>query len=280
MNEARAFTPVLDEQYEQCLAEWRRKRSVVRYLVVFGVIALAAGSFGSAGGFTRGQYGSAAATVVTLLRDSIPPDFSRCPSWIRPIMDTVLMGVAGTLLSTLVAVPLGLLGARTLCPIAVTTPIHMLLNVLRAIPSLVWGILFVAAFGFGSLAGVFALAAHSTGMLGKFFTELTEHVEPGPLQALRSEGVSSLGVARFGILPQVLPRMADVSLYRFEHNIREATTLGAVGAGGIGLEIVTAFHLFEYREAFALLLVILLLVTVIDALGAKLRRVFLGGIVS
>jgi len=276
MNEERAFTPVLEEHYEQCLDQWRRKRSAVRYLVVLGIVALAVGSFGNTGGFARDQYGSAAATVVTLLRDSIPQDFSRCHSWMRPIIDTVLMGVAGTLLSTLLAIPLGLLGARTLCPMIVTTPIHLLLNALRAIPSLVWGILFVAAFGFGSLAGVFALAAHSTGMLGKFFTELTEHVEPGPLQALRSEGVSSLGVARFGILPQLHPRMADVSLYRFEHNIREATTLGAVGAGGIGLEIVTAFHLFEYREALALLLVILLLVTVIDALGAKVRRVFLG----
>ena len=138
-----------------------------------------------------------------------------------------------------------------------------------------WGILFVAAVGFGPLPGVLALATHSTGMLGKFFAEIFEHVDRAPVDALRSQGAPVLGVLRFGVLPQVLPRLVDVALYRWEHNIRAATTLGAIGAGGLGLEIVTAFHLFEYREALALIAVLLALVSLVNLLGAQIRRRFL-----
>jgi phosphonate transport system permease protein len=102
-----------------------------------------------------------------------------------------------------------------------------------------------------------------------------EHVDPAPGAALRSHGVSQLGVLRFAVMPQILPRLADVLLYRFEHNLRAATTLGLIGAGGLGLEIVTAFHLFEYREASALILVLLALVTAVNFVGAALRKSFL-----
>lgn len=101
------------------------------------------------------------------------------------------------------------------------------------------------------------------------------HVEPGPGDALRSLGVSRLGVLRFSVLPQILPRLVDVTVYRWEHNLRAATTLGVVGAGGIGLEIITAFHLFEYREAAALIILLLILVTAINLVGGALRSRFL-----
>lgn len=152
-----------------------------------------------------------------------------------------------------------------------------MLNTVRSIPDLIWGVLFVAAIGFGPLPGVFALAAHSTGMLGKFFAEILEHVDPAPGLALQSQGVSRLGVLRFAVLPQALPRLADVTLYRCEHNIRAATVLGVIGAGGLGQEIVTAFHLFEYREAAALIVVMLVLVTAIGAVSDRLRSRFLRG---
>jgi phosphonate transport system permease protein len=162
-------------------------------------------------------------------------------------------------------------GSRALGP-----PILLLLNTFRSIPGLVWGVIFVAAVGFGPLPGVLALACHSMGMLGKFCAEMVEHVEAAPGDALRSQGVSRLGVIRFAVWPQILPRLADVALYRWEHNVRAATTLGVVGAGGLGLEIVTAFHLFEYREAAALIIVLLGLVSLINILGARLRAAFLG----
>ena len=135
--------------------------------------------------------------------------------------------------------------------------------------------MFVAAVGFGPLPGILALGCHSTGMLGKFYAETLEHVEPAPGNALRSLGVSKLGVLRFSVLPQILPRLIDVTIYRWEHNLRAATTLGVVGAGGIGLEIITAFHLFEYREAAALIILLLVLVSMINVIGGWIRRRFL-----
>ena len=143
------------------------------------------------------------------------------------------------------------------------------------IPLVVWGIACVAAVGFGSLPGTLALAIHSTGMLGEFYSEILEHVDPAPGDALRSQGTSGLGVMRFAVLPQILPRVMDVTLYRWEHNVRAATVMGVIGAGGIGLEIMTAFQLFEYREALALIILLFVLVTVINAISKRTRSRFL-----
>ena len=225
---------------------------------------------------TWSRYQDALSTVLTLLDDATPPDFSRWHHWGKPLLETLAMSLCGTLLAILLALPLGTLAARDLGPRWLVEPVRLLLNLLRSIPGLVWGVLFVAAVGFGPLPGVLALACHSTGMLGKFYAEILEHVDRAPGDALRSQGVSLLGVLRFSIWPQILPRALDATLYRWEHNVRAATTLGVVGAGGLGLEIVTAFHLFEYREALALILLLLLLVSLISALGAWLRARFLG----
>lgn len=217
------------------------------------------------------RYGEALPTILQLLRDSLPPDFSRWRNWGKPLLETLSMSVAGTCLGLFAALPLGALAARNITPSWIGEPVRLFLNGLRSIPGLVWGILYVAAVGFGPLPGVLALASHSTGMIGKFCAEILEHVDPAPGDALRSQGVSPLGVLRFSVWPQVLPRLVDVTVYRWEHNLRAATTLGVVGAGGLGLEIITAFHLFEYREASALILVLLGLVSLINVLGAQVR---------
>lgn len=222
------------------------------------------------------RYGDALQTVLTLLGDATPPDFSRVSRWGKPLLETLAMSMTGTLLGMLLAMPLGVLAARNIGYPLLVEPVRLLLNLLRSIPGLVWGVIFVAAVGFGPLPGVLALACHSTGMLGKFYAEILEHVDRAPGDVLRSQGVSPLGVLRFSVWPQILPRLLDVTLYRWEHNVRAATTLGVVGAGGLGLEIITAFHLFEYREALALILVLLLLVSLISWFGARIRALLLG----
>lgn len=233
-------------------------------------------AFGHGGAFEVRRYAEALPTIVRLAADAMPPDFSRWASWGRPLLDTLSMSVAGTALGAALALPLGALAASNVVEARwAGGPARQLLNLLRSVPCLIWGVVYVAAVGFGPLPGILALATHSTGMLGKFFAETLEHVEPGPGNALRSQGVSRLGVLRFSVLPQILPRLVDVTLYRWEHNIRAATTLGVVGAGGLGLEIVTAFHLFEYREAAALILVLLVLVAAINVLGGVVRARFL-----
>jgi phosphonate transport system permease protein len=226
--------------------------------------------------FDLARYRVAGPTIVSLLSDSVPPDFSRWRSWRQPLIDTLAMSASGTILAALVALMIAPLAARTTSPASLRIVVRVGLNALRSIPAVVWGIIFVAAVGFGPLPGALALSCHSTGMLGKLYSETLEHVDPAPGNALKSQGVSPLGVLRFSVLPQIMPRLIDVTLYRFEHNIHAATVMGLVGAGGLGLEITTAFHLFEYREALALILTLLALVTLINAVGAALRARLLG----
>jgi len=225
--------------------------------------------------FDLARYRDVSRTVTALLGDALPPDFSRWRNWGKPLSETLAMSLAGTVLACALALPLSTLVARNTGRPILGRLAGQALNAIRSIPGVVWGIVSVAAVGFGPLPGALALACHSTGMLGKLYAEILEHVDPAPGDALKSQGASWLGVLRFGVLPQVLPRLVDVSVYRWEHNVRAATVMGVVGAGGLGLEITTAFHLFEYREASALILVLLLLVTMISALGARARARFL-----
>lgn len=251
------------------------RRAVQGYAVFVAAALAIIAAFAYADAFNLARYGDALPTILVLLGDSLPPDFSRWQSWGRPLAETLAMSICGTVLAAAAAVPLGVLAAQHTGSPFVTIMVRLFLGMLRSVPDLVWGILFVAAVGFGPLPGLLALASHSTGMLGKFYAEIIEHVDRAPGEALRSHGVSRLAVLRFAVLPQILPRLADVTLYRWEHNLRAATVLGVVGAGGIGLELVTAFHLFAYREAMALILLLLALVTVINVLGAWLRGRFL-----
>ncbi|TRZ92543.1 MAG: ABC transporter permease subunit, partial [Rhodocyclaceae bacterium] len=119
-----------------------------------------------------------------------------------------------------------------------------------------------------------ALGLHSVGMVGKFFAEAIEHADPAPVEAARAAGATPLQVIFHGVLPQVLPQMADVSIYRWEYNFRASTVMGMVGAGGIGLELMGSLRIMQYQEVSAILLVILVMVTMVDGLSALLRRKF------
>jgi phosphonate transport system permease protein len=252
------------------------RSAVASFFLTLGLVAAAVYILYYSSVFDLARYRDAGPTIVSLLSDSVPPDFNRWRNWRQPLIDTLAMSASGTVLAALVALAIAPLAARTTSPASLRIIVRVGLNALRSIPAVVWGIIFVAAVGFGPLPGALALACHSTGMLGKLYSETLEHVDPAPGNALKSQGVSPLGVLRFSVLPQILPRLIDVTLYRFEHNIHAATVLGLVGAGGLGLEITTAFHLFEYREAFALILTLLTLVTLINVLGAALRAHLLG----
>ena len=263
--------------YDALALRWRRRQTRRRAALAVGAAAVVA-AFAYAGALDSSRYADAVPTIAQLAKDALPPDFSRWREWGRPLLETLATGVAGTALGALLALPLSALAARNAgAPVFVNETVRFWLGAVRSLPGLIWGVVFVAAVGFGPLPGVLALGVHSTGMLGKLFFEALEHVEPGPGAVLRAQGVSRLGVFRFALLPQALPRLTDALIYRLEHNLRAATTLGLVGAGGFGLEIVTAFHLFEYREAAALILVLLGLITTVNLLGATLRRIMLRG---
>lgn len=208
-----------------------------------------------------------------LASEMVPPDFSRWQAWVRPLIDTLAMSIAGTALAVAISLPLALLAAPNISPNAfVYQSCRIMLSALRSVPEIIMGIIFVAAVGFGALPGVLALALHSVGMVGKFYAEAIEHVDPKPLEAARAAGASSLQVITHAVLPQVLPQLADITVYRWEYHFRASAVLGIVGAGGIGFELIAALRIIRYDQVSAILLTILLCVIVVDAIGAWLRK--------
>ena len=214
--------------------------------------------------------------LFSLLGEMWPPDFTRAGSWVVPLLDTLAMSVAGTALSIALSLPIGLAAARNTTPHPVLYHLaRAILNVLRSIPDLIMGIVFVAAVGFGALPGVLALGLHSVGMVAKFFAEAIERASPAPIEAARAVGAKPAQVIIYGVLPQVLSQLADVSIYRWEYNFRASTVLGLVGAGGIGFELIAALRTLEYRQVAAIMVVILATVTIVDAISGWLRGKFL-----
>jgi phosphonate transport system permease protein len=208
-----------------------------------------------------------------LLSEMAPPNFTNWQSWLRPIADTLAMSIAGTALAISLSLPLALAAAPNTNRNAFGRFVaRFVLNALRSVPELILGIFFVAAVGFGALPGVLALGLHSVGMVGKFFAEAIEHVDPGPVDAARAAGARPLQVITHAILPQVLPRFIDTALYRWEYNFRASTVLGVVGAGGIGFQLIAALRVLSYDEVAAIMLCILACVTVVDGLGGFFRR--------
>lgn len=265
-------TNVLERQriLDQCWQAW--VRSAWRLLAVSAIV-LACMQY--TGLFDGERLAEGGPSIVRLLGEMLPPDFANARSWMAPLLDTLAMSVAGTALAVVLSLPLAFLAARNTAPHpAVQQAARAILNALRAIPELILGIIFVAAVGFGALPGVLALGLHSVGMVGKFFSEAIEHADDAPIEAARAAGAVPLQVLLHGVLPQVLPQMADISVYRWEYNFRASTVMGMVGAGGIGFELMGSLRIMQYQEVFAILLVILVMVTLVDAFSAYLRKRF------
>jgi len=199
------------------------------------------------------------------------------PDWLALLGDTLLMAYVGTVFGAFAALLLSFPAAATLAPPRVVAVARRMLEVARTVPTLVLALVFVYAFGLGPFAGVLAIAVHTAGALGKLFAEEHENANLGPMEAVRSVGGSWPLQMRYGILPQSLPGMLSLGLLRFEINVREASVLGIVGAGGIGEELYLAVRQFEYQDISAILLLILATVAAIDLACGALRRRVLGG---
>jgi phosphonate transport system permease protein len=196
--------------------------------------------------------------------------------WVALLGDTLLMAYAGTVMGATAALLLSFPAAATLAPGWAVAVARRTLEVMRTVPTLVLALVFVYAFGLGALAGVLAIAVHTAGALGKLFAEEHENTAPGPVEAVRATGGSWPAQMRFGVLPQSLPGVLSYGLLRFEINLREASVLGIVGAGGIGEELYLAVRQFEYQDISAILVLILLTVAAIDLLCGRLRARVLG----
>ena len=188
-------------------------------------------------------------------------------------IETVQMALAGTFLALIVAFPIGFLAARNTTPHpSVYHGIRIVLNFLRTIPDLALGLLFVAAVGLGAFAGTLALFIHTTTVLGKLLSESVENIDEGLVEAIRATGAGYTQTLIFAVLPQVLPDLISFTLYRLETNIRAASVLGLIGAGGIGYLMNTSFRTFQYQQASAIVLVLIVLVMVVDYASYRLRK--------
>ncbi len=261
-----------ETSYEAILASEGVTR-LKRGAAVLSILAVIAAAMWLTGLFDYRRFLDAWPAIAQLSSEMFPPDFSRFEKWLRPLADTIAMSIAGTALAVAFSLPLGFLAAKNTTPHPIVyQATRFILNLLRSIPELIMGIIFVAMVGFGALPGVLALGIHSIGMVGKFFAESIEHVDPKPIEAARATGATGLQVIWHAVLPQVMPQLADTTIYRWEYNFRASTVLGAVGAGGIGFELIAALRVLEYAQVSAILLCILVCVTIVDGIGAFMRK--------
>jgi phosphonate transport system permease protein len=246
-----------------------RRRQQLRLVALVCAVCVAA--LWLCGFFDATRFIDGAPAIAQLAK--VPPNFARWRSWVRPLLDTLAMSIGGTVLAVLVSLPLSLLAAANTTPNGfLYRGSRLLLAAFRCVPEIILGILFVAAVGFGALPGVLALALHSVGMVAKFYAEAIEHVDAKPLEAAGAAGGSRFQIITHAVLPQVLPQLADITIYRWEYHFRASTVLGIVGAGGIGFELMAALRLIKYDEVSAILLTILACVIVVDSIGARLRK--------
>jgi len=209
--------------------------------------------------------------IADFLRRMLPPDPSVLPAALKGALLTVEIALLGTAVAAGLALPLGFLSARNVAPAAIFYPARTVLNLFRSVDTLVYALIFVAAVGLGPFPGVLAVIAYTTTSLAKLYSEAIEGIEPGPVDAITATGATRLQVLRFGVLPQVLPLFLSYILYRLETNIRAATVLGFVGAGGIGFYLQTYLRLIDYPAASTVLLVTVAMVMVVDAISSRLR---------
>ena len=170
------------------------------------------------------------------------------------------------------AVPISVLASENISPVWIVQPTRRIMDAMRAIDPMVFALVFVSAVGLGPFAGVLALFVNTTGTLGKLFSEAVEAIEPGPVEGIRATGAGKIQEILFGVLPQVMPLWTSFTLYRFEANVRSASVLEIVGAGGIGVSLYQSFGAFDYGKVCTILLILVAATTLIDTLSAKVRN--------
>lgn len=210
--------------------------------------------------------------MLRYAQDFFPPDFSQWRIYLQEMRVTLQIALWGTVLALATAIPLALLASSNIAPWWLNQPVRRLLDACRAINEMVFAMLFVVAVGLGPFAGVLALWVHTTGTLAKLFSEAVEAIDPQPVEGIRSTGASALHEIIYGVIPQVMPLWISYTLYRFEANVRSASVVGMVGAGGIGVVLWEIIRGFQYAETCAVMLIIVVTVSAIDLVSARVRK--------
>ena len=211
--------------------------------------------------------------LVPLMRGLVSPATEVFPLAWSSMMETFYMAVLGTFLGAILAFPLSFLAATNLMNGTIwAMPGKALLVAVRTFPEILLAVIFVAALGPGPTAGIMAMGLHSIGYLGKIFSDVIEGIDGGPMEAIRASGGNSVHVFLFSVVPQVLPEFMSNTLYRFEINLRAATILGLVGAGGIGLPLIQRLQFRRWDEVSMFLIVIVAFIIIVDSVSSRIRR--------
>lgn len=197
--------------------------------------------------------------------------------WMENLLNTLLMAFLATMMGTLIGGALSFFAARNLVKHYATYWItRRILEIARTVPDIVWALIFVLTFGVGPMAGVLAILFHTIGAQGKLFAEVNENISSHPIEGIRAAGGNWVQEIRYGVLPQVLPNFVSYTFWRIELNVRSATIVGFVGAGGIGHDLFIAIQLLEFPDVGAILLIVVITIMIIDMLSEKLRHYLVG----
>jgi phosphonate transport system permease protein len=244
--------------------------TVVLVVVVLGLVG-----HGVAGGAVvdPSDIPSAAERLQRFLAAAFPPSLDRIDPVLRSLLVTFEMALIGTIGGVLLSVPLALAAARNTSPHpGVERLSRALIALFRAVPDLIWGLIFVVAVGLGPPAGVMAILVDVTGFCGRFFADAIEEVDEGVMDGLRATGASRTGIVTGAVMPSCMPSFVATSMFALESATRSSVVLGVVGAGGIGIELTTSMQLLRYDEASLIILLILVVVMSVERLSAAFRR--------
>jgi phosphonate transport system permease protein len=250
-----------------------RKERLGRVLFWAVLIALLAWSFGPAEIDRAAGLITDADNMANYASGFLKPNFKEWKFYASEMIVTVQIAIWGTFLAILFGIPFALLSSNNVAPAWIVQPIRRLMDACRAINELVFAVLFVVAVGLGPFAGTMAIFVHNLGIISKLFSEAVEASDPRPVEGIRATGATHLQEVVYGIIPQVIPLWMSYGLYRFESNVRGATVLGLVGAGGIGQILFESIRGFYYAETAAIMIIVIITVAVVDIVSQQLRKV-------
>ncbi|NYF14272.1 phosphonate transport system permease protein [Pseudoclavibacter sp. JAI123] len=222
--------------------------------------------------FNFAKLGDGAINMGEFLSRLFPPDFSKFGTIFALLIETLQMAIVGTVLGAVLSLFMAFAASSNIAPKWMYYPARWVMNIIRSVPDLVFALMFVSAVGLGPFAGILAMTLGSIGSIGKVYAEAMESVDRGPMSAMQAVGASRRQLIQYGVLPQAAPLLVSYTLLLFEGNVRGATILGLVGAGGIGLELTTAMKMYDYGHLSAIIICIIVLVTLIDQGSALIRK--------
>ena len=265
------MSAALEKRYPEVWRKRSPRESFLGWLWIAGIAFASAWSV-SALDIEWAFFADAHEQAADLARRMWPPRWSYLPQILSPLLQTIHIATLGTAIALVFSVPIAFLSARNTTLNGFTWAVgRAILVASRSVNTIIWGLMFVAIFGPGALAGVAAVAARSVGFLAKLIAEAIEEADAGPIEAIRATGAGTAQVYLIGILPQVLPVILGTTVYRWDINIRESSVLGFVGAGGIGLQLYASINQFAWQQVLMVLAAILVIVILSEALSAYVR---------